>query len=281
VVTRYGATAASPRRIAAYQVWNEANVTGFWNGSQAEMARLTKATYDVLQAVSPGARLVAPAFVTRTMTQQRLLGSFYSQTVDGRSMASLVDVASLQLYPTRNGTPEDSMQILAADRAILARHGVRKPLWTTEINYGLDGSGQVRGASADRQRANVARTYLLNAANGIDRVYWYAWDLGNGIANTRLSNGGGASAAGVAFRVVEQWMAGTSMHGCDVTRGAYLCTLTYSGGVRRVYWHPSRTTTVTLPAGAKTISRLDGSRSSPTGSTLRIGSSPVMVESKR
>ena len=28
------------------------------------------------------------------------------------------------------------------------------------------------------QAAYVIRTYLLNAANGVQRVYWYTWDMG-------------------------------------------------------------------------------------------------------
>jgi hypothetical protein len=49
--------------------------------------------------------------------------------------------------------------------------------------------------------------------------------------------------------------------------------------VRRVFWNPARTTTVGLPAGARTMSRLDGSRSSVTGNRLRVTSTPIMVES--
>jgi hypothetical protein len=275
VVQRYGSSNVS------YQVWNEANVSGFWSGSQAEMARLTKATYDVMRAVRPGARLVAPAFVTRSAAQRRALANFYAQRPDGRPVGGLVDVVSLQLYPTPSGTPESSMQVLAADRRILARHGVNKPIWNTEINYGLTGR-PVRAKSSGVQRAYVARTYLLNAASRIQRVYWYAWDSGT-ITNTRMTYSSGAvGPGGVALRVVRSWMSGQRMHSCERLKGGtYLCTLTSAGSVRRVFWNPVRTTTVGLPAGARTMSRLDGSRSSVTGNRLRVTSTPIMVESAK
>jgi hypothetical protein len=274
VVRRYGSA-------ASYQVWNEANVTGFWSGSQAEMARLTKATYDVVRSVSRTARVVAPAYVTRTATQRRLLGRFYAQRVAGRPVASFVDVVSLQLYPSRTGTPETSMQALAADRAILAARGVRKPIWNTEINYGLV-AGRVAAKPGDVQRAYVARTFLLNAASGIQRVFWYAWDSGN-VANTRMTYSSGAvGPGGTALRVVRGWMTGQRMHTCQrLTGGTYLCTLTSSGSVRRVFWNPSRTASVGLPVGARTVHRLDGSSSRATGERLRVNSTPVMVQSPR
>ena len=83
----YGEGAFSPPRLGAWkryvpevaeryadepvalQVWNETNVSGFWSGTPAQMATLTKATYDVLATVSPRPTLVAPALVTRLIGQ--------------------------------------------------------------------------------------------------------------------------------------------------------------------------------------------------------------------
>ena len=44
-----------------------------------------------------------------------------------------------------------------------------KPVWNTEVNYGLSAGGvgaRPRAIGIDRQAAYVVRTYLLNAANG-------------------------------------------------------------------------------------------------------------------
>ena len=65
----------------------------------------------------------------------------------------------------------EQMQI----RTVLARYHVQKPIWNTEINYGLTGT-EVDPAPTNEQQSNVVRTYLLNAANGVERVYWYGWD---------------------------------------------------------------------------------------------------------
>jgi hypothetical protein len=48
-------------RPVILQVWNEANVSGFWSGTQQEMADLTKAAHDALEGITPRPTLVAPA----------------------------------------------------------------------------------------------------------------------------------------------------------------------------------------------------------------------------
>jgi hypothetical protein len=174
------------------------------------------------------------------------------------------------------------MAIYQQDKAILAKYHVDEPVWTTEVNYGLAGSGSKLVPDA-QQRANVARTYLLNAANGIERVYWYDWDLQPGIANTQLtlSDGVTVSPAGKAFRLVHDWMVGTTVRSCDPdSSGTYVCVLEHDGGVRRVYWNPTTKASVALPEGATSVQRLDGTKQpAKPGTSIDVDFSPVMVES--
>jgi len=295
----YGAGASSPPRLAAWkryvrevaeryagrpvvlQVWNEANVAGFWSGTPAQMARLTKAAYDVLATVLPRPTLVAPALVTRLIGQRAWIDDFWAQQVDGAQVADFVDVVSLQLYPEADGTPESSMELLAAIRVVLARHGVTKPIWNTEVNYGLTGL-PVSPTATKQQIANVARTYLLNAANRVERVYWYGWDQQQIVDTlTTYADGVTVTPAGRAFRTVQRWMEGATVQSCGADAlGTYLCTLTYDGGVRRVYWNPSVEASVELPSGSTRLQRLAGdAHAIPTTSNLEVDGVPLMVES--
>jgi hypothetical protein len=270
------------RQKVTLQVWNEANVTAFWNGTPAQMAQLTKAAYDVLDRMSPRPTLVAPALVTRRPGQRAWLQRFYAQRVGGRPVADWVDVVSLQLYPLGDGEPEDSMKLLAQMRATLARSGVSKPIWNTEVNYGLvGGTDPVANLSPERQAANVARTYLLNAAAGVKRVYWYTWAR-MPFANTNVVEGDGVTttAAGRAFRVVRSWMKGTRAQPCNKdAAGTYLCVLVHPTETRDVYWNPSHN--VRVPVVGTRVEHLDGeSRAVPRGRTrIQVGASPVLVRS--
>ena len=228
--------------------------------------------------------MVSPALATRLTGQRAWLRTFYAQRIGGKKVAAYVDAVSLNLYPTAKGTPEASMTLLAASRTMLRQAGVRKPIWNTEINYGLLGGGTARKISRDRQAAYVARTFMLNAVNNVKRVYWYSWDLQN-LANTALTydNDTSLTSAGVAYKVVRSWLLGARTHGCvRDSRGTYTCELTYSGGVRRVYWNPTRKVTIRAVKSARATQGLSGvERPASSGVQIGVGMRPVMVRSVR
>jgi hypothetical protein len=292
----YGEGASSPPDLAAWtayvhtvakryagrpvvlQVWNEANVSGFWSGTQQEMADLTKAAHDALDGITPRPTLVSPALVTRLTSQRAWIDAFYGTAVDGTPVADFVDVVSLQLYPEATGTPETSMELLQAIRTMLTGHGVQKPIWNTEINYGLTGK-EVPPAPENEQVANVVTTYLLNAANGVERVYWYGWDQ-TSIVDTLLTEPDGTlTRAGKAFGTVHDWMLGATVTGCEQdAEKTWTCTLDHPDGQRTVYWNAESPLTMTLAAGTTGYQRVGHRlRDATPGEEFTVGQVPVMV----
>ena len=304
VVTRYSPAVWGYRGIAAYQVWNEANVTSYWTGTPIQMAQLTRAAYGTVKTVDPGALVIGPAFAARIAEQTRGIGFFYYIRLDGVPIWRSLDAIALNLYPLARypdgslGTPEKSMSILASTRYQMQLRGVpaSKPIWNTEINYGLatGGSGASNAMTADRQAAYVLRTYLLNAANGIRRVDWYAWDRPD-LGNTKLSSPGATSdalsktLAGKAFELAQAWLVGGKLAGARATAkpcakdraGTYTCVITYPGGVRRVYWNPTRTVAVTTAKTATFMVGVYGKRTAIKGGSRKtVDFHPLMVRSK-
>jgi polysaccharide biosynthesis protein PslG len=301
------------RGIAAYQVWNESNIETFWTGGYDGLGQLVKTVHDVRDAVDTGAKVVAPAMVTRLGYQQKGLKTFYKTTVDGIPVWKYVDAISLNLYPldvypnpnpTRAGTPEDSMGLLQTVRGILADDGVpsSKPIWNTEINYGLrfgaNGGQPASPIPESRQVAYVIRTFLLNAAQGVKRVDWYAYDmdargalgpLGNTLLTDPVDRAAGTLLApGRAFTRVQGWMKGTligtaSKRPCIRDKhGTYTCTVTYSSGMGRIYWNPYASAKVKLVASAKKKVDEYGVTSKAKGGTkLKVNYKPVLVKSTR
>jgi hypothetical protein len=302
--------------IANYQLWNEANITTFWTGTQQQMADLVKTADDVRDATDPSVRLVAPAQVSSRPWMMQWTKTFFRLTSGGQPVWSYVDAISLQLYPvdlttlpdgsTRPGTPEDSMALLARVRGYLTKDGVPPtfPIWNTEINYGLR-FGDLRGTAAAPvpdalQVAYVIRTYLLNAATGVKRVYWYSYDMGNlpadkggaPLANTVLTDPANLSAgtltpAGLALARVESWMKGTlvgttTQDPCTTdSHGTYTCKVKYATGVGRIYWNPYATAKVKLVASAKKrVDELGVQTSVAGGTRLKVDYRPVLVKSR-
>jgi hypothetical protein len=276
VAARYGST-------VDYQVWNEPNVLGYWRGTPAQMATLTRTARHVLDKWAPKAKVIAPSFPVRLAAQRNWISRYYARKTGGHKVASYVDVVSLNLYPPKIGSPETSMTLLREMRRILAARGVHKPIWNTEINYGLIGNGaNARNISNRRQAANVTRTFVLNAANRVRRVYWYAWDL-QGIGNTDLTkrNDATLTKAGVAYRVVSSWLVGSRVQSCSISAGTYTCTARYSDGIKRIYWNPSGRTSVRAVGSATYTDGMLGSRRKlHGGERLSVGYAPILVRSK-
>jgi len=267
-----------------YQVWNEANVPGYWHGTAQQMATLTRLASTIVNRNDSSAKVVSPAMAVRLPSQRSWLRAFYAQKTGAKKVATYLDVVSLNLYPLASQKPEASMTLLAATRSILRAAGVQKPIWNTEINYGLLAGGNARTVSSQTQAAYVGRTYLLNAASDVRRVYWYSWNL-QALANTSLTSADGVTltGAGTAYTVVRSWLLGSRINSCPRDRhGTYTCTMTYSGGVKRVYWNPSRPTSVRAVTSARAAVNLLGSqRVLRGGERIAVSASPVMVRSAR
>ena len=205
---------------------------------------------------------------------------------------------------TRPGVPEDTIALLHTVQGLLAKDKVSPhvPLWDSEVNYGLH-AGPLGGTAATPianglQVAYVMRTYLLNVAAGLQRVYWYAYDMGplssgGTLGNTLLTDpahraDGILTKAGLAFTRVQSWMDGTlvgtsSKRPCAADRhGTYTCVVQYGKGMGRIYWNPTRSVKVTLVKSAK--KRVDEyGHGSPVkgGTKIRVGYAPVLVRSAR
>jgi polysaccharide biosynthesis protein PslG len=292
------------RGIGSYQVWNEGNVSLFWTGSPHQLAELTSIVDRVRDQVDPNARVVAPSFATRLLGQRQWISAYQGQRVDGHPVWHYYDVNAFSLYPKatygrRVGVPEDAMRLLGQVRHRLQDAGVpsRIPIWDSEVNYGVksNGTGPVPAdpISQARQVANVLRTYLLGAAHGLARVYWYRYDLGpvvdgQALANTVLSNPADASQvtpAGQAFRTAERWLKGRLVAGrgqrrpCAANdRGTHSCTVRSGHRVRTILWNPRHTVRVRV-SGA--ISRMNehgrSTRMNGRTTTITVGYRPVMI----
>jgi polysaccharide biosynthesis protein PslG len=291
------------RGIAAYQVWNEANISNFWTGTPLGMAKLVRAVDQVRDKVDRKANVVAPPMTMRLGYQSDWMKRFYAVRLGSTPVWRYVDTLAFNLYPLptygrRAGTPEDSMALLAQARAHLRQDHVpaSKPIWNTEVNYGLK-SGKDAGRPATRitdklQAAYIMRTFLLNASHGVKRVDWYRYDMklvpgGAPLGNTLLSTPGHAgrvTAAGRAFVRAQHWMHGRlvglgSHPPCAKDRqGTYRCVVRDASGSRSIYWNPYRTGTVRLSGRVHHLTGVLGAtKKIRPHSRIKVGRAPVMA----
>jgi hypothetical protein len=301
VMTRYR-DFEGRRGIASYQVWNEGNVSTFWTDTPAQLARLTQIVDQVRDQVDPGATVVAPSFALRMRYQRRWFSWYQRQTVDGLPVWRYYDVNALSLYPRVTygrhlGGPEDAMALVTDARHRRDAAGVphAKKLWASEVNYGVrsgpDGAEPAYPLSERRQVANVLRTYLLGAAHGLSRVFWYRYDWGRVVQGTTLANTllsdpddyNRLTPAGHALATARKWLRGrlVGTHGrkpcARGPRGTYGCTVRYHGVTRTIYWNPHRH----LRVHVRRPVRRDGTLDRRLTRTVRVGFQPVVVRTRR
>jgi hypothetical protein len=276
------AVAARYRTRVDYQIWPEANISGNWTGTQAQLAKLVVAAAKIIHTKAPSAIVVSPAMVLRLRYQQQAMKAFFSAKVGGVPVGHYVNAVGIDAYPLQHGTPEDSAALIQLAHRILADHRVKAPLWNVEITYGVVGSHDPAPQLAARTQASyVVRTYLLNAAHGVRRVYWLGWariaELGIQLVQ---SDGTTPTAAGRAYRVVHGWMAGQRVRGCarNSRTHVWTCTMVKSGRASWVYWINSGKAHVRAPKGARKVETMAGRTSSTrAGRTLTVTKAPIWV----
>ena len=270
VVTRYGP------RIQAYQIWNEANIASFWRGTPQLMADLTARAYRVIKEAQPGATVVAASTGSRWV---KGFTEFYPAY-----LASLADVGwpidaySVHLYPLATGTPRDRSYLLGLMRtALRIAAAPAKPIWETEINYGVTNPGlgeTARAIPAEDIPEYVSRTYLDSLRYGIARTYWYAWTPEYRLLGIQMWNGYPAS---VAYHQVRDWVVGATFTGCTTSGVVVQCSFDRGGGPFYVaYTDDASTTQVPAPAGVSVVTTLEGA-TSPAGAAVTVGGTPVRI----
>lgn len=156
VATRYAG------RVDAYQIGNEPNLSWFWQGSRADLARLVRAGAEEIHRADPHAKVIAPAPIVTTPASA-LGAARWWQSLAGTG----VDALALQWYPPKGTRPTQLATVLDRMRAGIDSSDLQGlPLWITEVNH----VGTDRNAPA-----LIESTMRVAAEEGVERVYWYAW----------------------------------------------------------------------------------------------------------
>ena len=127
----------------------------------------------------------------------------------------------------------------------------------------------------------MARTYVLNWAGGVSRVYWYAWDDKNWIGLRMIENGDTPTRAAEAYRVVQRWLSRAVMTSCsEQSDGTWVAELQRQGRKAWILWNPHRVVSFTIPEHwhATRGENLRGEQLPVGSGRLEFGESPIMIE---
>lgn len=150
-------------RIEAYEMYNEPDQT--WTGTMAQLVSFVQIYHDAVRLYDPAALVVTPvtqvvsyldAFWTAGGTQDVDVVSFHGYPVAAAPVAE--DIVARQITPLK---------------ASMVKFGLTaKPIWDTEASWGA--LSVMPGAA--NQQAFLAKYYLIQWPNSVQRFYWYSYD---------------------------------------------------------------------------------------------------------
>ena len=250
VATRYKG------RISAYEPWNEGDILSYYCGSKSHLATLSRLAYQTIKSVDPSAKVTSPSFVDRTPYSQHDIMD-YLTIYKGRRWA---DAISYHPYGLPSYGPEENAWLVKVLRRKMHRAGFTRPVWATEINYGLpygNFKDDVTGWSDEKQAAFLSRTYLMQWSVKTRRVYWYDWSTAP-FLGVKISSAESAPAR--AYSTVKWWMRGVMKKRCDLSNSVWSCEIQYRHGYGIVKWTTGTPVKVATPDNTYAVYDMYGNR---------------------
>ena len=169
-------------RVAAWEIWNEPNVSRFWKGSPRRYVRLLRAAYPAIKAGDRNAKVV---FGGVTHNDDRWLAAAYAAGAHGA-----FDVMATHPYQgVGDAAPETAdtggdwwlFTHAPAVHDLMARHGDgAKPIWFTEFGWSVHPNGPglalwQRGVTPEEQAAYLSRAITLARLRYpyVEKAFWY------------------------------------------------------------------------------------------------------------
>jgi hypothetical protein len=183
LVTRYGPNGSlwaehpevARRPIRAWQIWNEPNITRYWNVASwaPPYVKLLKAAHAALRHADPGAKTILAGLPNESWVALRRI-----YDAGGRNA---FDVVALHPYTS---TPSNVMRLIRYARdEMRRRHDLKKSVWLTELSWpasegkttGPRGFTTTDAGQASRLKRVLALLVRERTKLRLGHVYWYTW----------------------------------------------------------------------------------------------------------
>jgi hypothetical protein len=271
VVSRYGS------RIHSYEVWNEPNLHSPISESVADLVEMTKILSETVRRVAPGSLVLTPSTTMRTDT---IVYPFFSEYL--LRLAALgwpVDGYAVHTYPRASGGPAERAIAIAQFKQMLTLAGApNKPIWDSEINYGLGGVQEPKRDITGAQAAGyISQTFIDSVRLGVEYVDWYLWFPGNyDLLGIQLNPT--TTETNAAWAWTHQQLVGASLTACANSGPAVVCGFERAGQrYALAYSLTGESVDVAAPAAVKTQCTMNGECKPVSGGTVSVGVKPIRL----
>jgi len=281
-------------RIKFYEIWNEPSIPAMWQGTNAQLVRMTQDARCIIvgtgcnsqsnytqTGIDPSAHITSPGFVAAPAMHLTTALDNYLKAGGG----TYVDVIAFHAY-VGYSPDQPELVVTQADsvKSVALTNGQQgKPVFNTEGSWG----GRTVISDPDQQAAWLSRYLILQQSSGLARSYWYSWD---GAATPLWSQSAGTEVGGTTYGEVSNWLVGASLTSpCAANGSVWTCAYTRPGGYKALaVWDASQTcssgncttSTFNVPSGYVYSRDLAGIKTRIGGSTVQIGSKPILLENQ-
>jgi hypothetical protein len=193
-----------------------------------------------------------------------------------------IDVVNANLYVDRVKAPENTQMGFDTGEKVTLVHSIadmyRKgiPLWITEVNWAIKGTGEyspAAGSVTEEQYANyLVRYNVLSACTGfVDRIYW--WQLIH--KGFGLIDGARKRPGFYALKTLRAELIGSAYISKESDGNYYKFTFRKGNELIHLMWAKGKKITMTLPKEGRIVNRNGAELGS--AKTITLGEEPVYV----
>ncbi len=180
-------------RIQYYELWNEPQLSEFlypYNDAELNcLATMTKRAYSTMKSCDPNIMLLGASVLPRSSSGGMTKAKSYLNAMQAAGWN--VDAFTTHIYPDNGVTASGWHDMLVDAKNTIASYSPpTSKLWVTETLYNLNGPV----IPEDQAGSLVNQTYSYASQEGVQQVYWYAWNRPD-LGGLQINGGSAAWAA--------------------------------------------------------------------------------------
>ncbi len=273
-------------RIRHWEVWNEPHAPNAWTGTYPQMVRMAQDARTIVKSIDPKSKMLNGGVEMHNGISMKWWNGYAA--AGGLKYADLIAIhGDVRTYPEKCGVypqAENFIPLLQGVKTVLAQYGQQnKVIWDTEASWGRTEPDCFN--NQDLQAAFLARFFLIQHSEHIQRFYWRGWiDKSGGLYNVKT----GLNKAGVAYGQIHSWFFGNTLtNPCSAKGTIWTCAFTGPNNYQaQAVWDTSmtckngvcQTHRYTVNAQFLDYRTLDGKKQQITNSTVPIGAKPIWLE---
>jgi hypothetical protein len=142
----------SAGRIKYWELWNEPEQGGYWDGSPSELVDQCKVAYQIIKELQPNSIVLSPSMTELGQSW----GADFTDKFFAAGGGQWCDAIAFHHY---SNLPEDFLLDFTILNGILKKYGVTKPSYNTEFNFA--------NKDVSIRNAYIAQSLIIQASLGI------------------------------------------------------------------------------------------------------------------